>query len=429
MHTDKRLSEITERLENLTIHEVRQLARALNVHFESSRKPEIIEAVLSFAKGLSEPKLKVKGAPPKSDKHDEQLAAEIVAYRENLLSVDFEENEQNGMTVADSGYREQTTQQTVGILYSTDCGYFLRTENGTVGVANSFFTRYNLKAGDEISGTAIWREECGRQLLIISEVNGNPPESLFNRRDFSELTRKYPAEIIRLTLNNTAACKLIGMFAPLALGQRAVITSPSKGGKTSVLKEIAFAVNGYSNLETVLLFIGGKPEEISDFKNIFTSNKIFCTSFDKSCEEHRETANTAFEYAKRKVESGKNIVLIADGLYAVGVEELKKLTCCACNAEEGGSLTVVYSLPQNFCGFDEMIDSANAVITLSADLAQSRIYPAIDAKKCYSGIEDKLTCGERNAANAMRAKLSAEQIISLFKSANYNDIIDNYKNG
>ncbi len=333
------------------------------------------------------------------------------------------------MTVADSGYREQTTQQTVGILYSTDCGYFLRTENGTVGVANSFFTRYNLKAGDEISGTAIWREECGRQLLIISEVNGNPPESLFNRRDFSELTRKYPAEIIRLTLNNTAACKLIGMFAPLALGQRAVITSPSKGGKTSVLKEIAFAVNGYSNLETVLLFIGGKPEEISDFKNIFTSNKIFCTSFDKSCEEHRETANTAFEYAKRKVESGKNIVLIADGLYAVGVEELKKLTCCACNAEEGGSLTVVYSLPQNFCGFDEMIDSANAVITLSAELAQSRIYPAIDAKKCYSGVEDKLTCGERNAANAMRAKLSAEQIISLFKSANYNDIIDNYKNG
>ena len=110
MHTDKRLSEITERLENLTIHEVRQLARALNVPFESSRKPEIIEAVLSFAKGLSEPKLKVKGAPPKSDKHDEQLAAEIVAYRENLLSVDFEENEQNGMTVADSGYREQTTQ-------------------------------------------------------------------------------------------------------------------------------------------------------------------------------------------------------------------------------------------------------------------------------------------------------------------------------
>lgn len=111
------------------------------------------------------------------------------------------------------------------------------------------------------------------------------------------------------------------------------------------------------------------------------------------------------------------------------MEELKKLTCCACNAEEGGSLTVVYSLTQNFCGFDEMIDSANAVITLSADLAQSRIYPAIDAKKCYSGVEDKLTCGERNAANAMRAKLSAEQIISLFKSANYNDIIDNYKNG
>ncbi|MDE6505295.1 MAG: hypothetical protein K2L42_05420 [Clostridia bacterium] len=429
MHTDERLSEITERLENLTIHEVRQLARALNVHFESSRKPEIIEAVLSFANGLSEPKPKVKGAPPKSDKHDERLAADIISYRESRLAVSFDENGQNGMTVADGGYKEQMKKTVVGLLFITDGGSFLSVESGTVGVAGSFFARYNLKAGDEISGTAIWREEYGWQLLMISEVNGNPPETLADRKDFYSLTRKYPELRIKLAVNNTTACKLIDMFAPLALGQRAVITSPSKGGKTAVLKDIAVAASAFLDTELVLLLLSGKPEEISDFKNTFKNVKIFYTAFDKSDEEHRKTANIAFEYSKRKTESGKNVIIVADGLYAVGADELKKLTCCACNAEEGGSLTVIYSLSQSFYCFNEIIDSANAVVSLSSDLAQSRVYPAIDAKRCYSGIEDKLTADEKKAANSIRAKLTAEQIITLFKSADYVDIIDNYKNG
>lgn len=432
MHNDKRLSDISGRLEKMTIHEVRQLARALSVHFESTQKSGIIEEILSYAQGFADPRRKTKGAPPKSDKHDEQLAAEIAAYRANRLAGNFSGAETNSLSVEDSAYEEQKSLQkeVCGLIAYTGGVYRLLTVNESAAVPRSFFARYNLRAGDAVCGKIVWRKEDNDwALLFIISVNGGPVESLAHRKSFAELKRKYPCVRVRLAAGNKPACKLIDLFAPVALGQRVVVSSPSKGGKTAIVKDIAAALGCYTDAAPVLLLLCGKPEEIADFKLTFRGFKIFSTTFDMNEEEHRRTAELAFEYAKRGVESGKKVILIADGLHATGAEELKKLTCCACATEDGGSLTVIYTLPRSFAGHDEIIDTANAVIVLSAELAQSRVYPAIDAKACFSSVENGLMPEEKNAANALRRNMGAEKIVLLFTDTEYAEILELYKNG
>ena len=182
----------------------------------------------------------------------------------------------------------------------------------------------------------------------------------------------------------------------------------------------------------MLLVIGGKPEELSDLNRSFPSSEKFLTDFGTESLKNSQIAELAFEHAKRRAELGEKVILFADGLVeTVGAELAKKLLCNACNAEELGSLTVISTLSRSLPDYASILSTANAVLSLSPELAAMHVYPSIDAKSSYSSREETLlTADELSAANVLRRKFSTEEILEIVKSCgDAGQITEKYKNG
>lgn len=423
------LAEIRENLNKKTIFDVRQIARALNVHSDYPQKPKIIEAILSYAEGIAEPQPpSVRGAPPKSDVYDERLVLQIEKCRSLFKSGGKSESV---LTVNDSANADSVSGRASGILEKTDSGWFILTPTGEIFVAESFITRYSLTAGDKITGSFIRKGGSAPALLLIEEVNGFAPESTQSGRNFSSLTHIYPEK--RLILGGDTACRMIDMFSPLALGQRVFISAAAYSGKTSLVKNIANAICDGYDISVVVLLLNARPEEITDFKRNLRGAELYYAAFDVPASYQARVAEAVFSYAKRMVELGRDAVVLADGLFGgyIADETARKYLYGALNADEGGSLTVISALPENASGYTAHIATANNVIKLSSELAARRIFPAIDAVKSFAGREETLLNGdELAAANYLRRNLSAEEIVKLFKSVSDNtEIISEYKNG
>lgn len=429
---DLRLQALAEELEKLTIYDVRQVAREVRAYTASGKKNEIINSILCFARGETDAKpLGVRGAPPKSDKFDERLVAEVREIRRDYL--EKKEGGCNTLTVSDG--KNSAGKPFCGYLESNGGDYTLYSDGGKVRVSQSFITRYGIRPGDKINGISkVFSDDGTRALSMLDTVNGGQPSLIKARRDFAALTRVYPDRRLNISGGNAdAACRIIDVFAPLAYGQRVFISAPANGGKTTVLKKIAAHIcDGYPQVRTVILLLGGKPEEIADFKRAFKNAELFTSDFGADENRNRTLATLAFEYAKRQVESGRDAVVLSDGLFAAcGVEHAKKLLCSAINAEEGGSLTAITAVSQSSPDYLDAVSCANAFIALSGELLSARIYPAIDAKKCYANREEfLLDPDELKAANYLRRNMSAEGIIDVINStANNEELIERYKNG
>ena len=452
MAESKILTDITERIEKLNIFELRQVARAVGVHRPADgKKSRVIEAVLQIAQGICAPEPQsLRGAPPKSQQYDEQLVADIKTCREYYLALKGGEQVEEPLlsTVSDSVYEkvESSAKPCGGILDLSGKYAFLRvngvtaTQNSDIFVHESFINRYALRQGDKVCGTCMRKSEneCAGLVEVLS-VNGNKPEDTANRRRFSQLTHIYPATTVKTAVQNgDTACRIIDLFSPLALGQRAFISAPSRSGKTTLIKQIATGISrNYPKIKVVLLLLNARPEEITDFKRSLQGCELFYTTFDMPAESHALSAELAVEYAKRQTELGNDVILLFDGitrltrsfgLQGKAVEQINKILYCACNAEEGGSLTVISTLASDDALYNEFIGLANMVITLSPELSARRLFPAIDAKSCYAdGDERLLSNDELNAAAALR-ELPAEEIIKLFKQFETNEeIILKYK--
>lgn len=357
------LSDIEERLVKKTIHEVRQIARAVGAHSESSQKGKIIETIMSIVRGEITPQSpSKKGAPPKSDNPDLQLVRDINACRQYCLAV------KEG-----------------------------KEENFTFGVS-----------ADVPSGT---------------------------RRNFSELTHIYPVERLELSTDGSdIALRMIDFFTPVALGQRAFISSGKRTGRTSLLKSIARGISSkYPDIKVVITLLNARPEEVTEFKREFKNAEICCATFDMLSDKQAGTAMFAFESAKRFTEIGGDAVVLADGLFTSGIdnESLKKLLYCACNAEEGGSLTVIAGIEEEITEYADFISTANMIIYLSQELAKERIFPSIDVKRSVVGREETILSRDGLAAGRnIREKLTSAEIVKLFENfENNSDILEKYKNG
>ncbi|MDE7330257.1 MAG: hypothetical protein K2N30_04100 [Clostridia bacterium] len=425
---EERLKSVYARLDNMTIYEVRQIAREVRAQVVSGKKGDIIDAIMSYARGEAEAKpLTARGAPPKSDKYDEKLVEDIRALRRDALA--DKDGERNVIKVSDGlgGVHDRTV---CGYVECADGDYRLVADGSSAILPLSYVTRFAVREGDKIEGTAR-RVKDEDAVVSIESINGKTSSEIKGRKNFSSLSREYPSRRVILSKGNDAAvCRFCDLFAPVALGQRAYICSPVNGGKTTALKQIALGISsGYPQFKVILLVTGGKPEELSDFNRSFPSAEKFFTDFGASAVKNLRTARLAFEYAKRQVELGGNVILLADGLLeACGQEEGKSLLCNACNAEEEGSLTVIATLTTPDCG--AALSTANAVLNLSPDLASARIYPAADAKKSYSSREEALlSADELSAANNLRRKCSAEEIIDIVKYCGVAQITEKYKNG
>jgi transcription termination factor Rho len=316
-----------------------------------------------------------------------------------------------------------------GILEMMDEGYgFLRQvahprTTGDVYISQSQIRRFGLKTGDTVTGQVRPPKEGERYfgLVQVERVNGFDPEQVPSRSrpQFEYLTPIFPEERIVLeTEGSNLSTRMIDLFAPIGMGQRGLVVSPPKAGKTTILKHLAHSVA--ENLpEAVLMvvLIGERPEEVTDMRRAVKGD-VFSSTFDESVEEQCRVAELALERAKRLVEAGQDVVILLDsvtrltraynlavpssgrtlsgGIDPVALYPPKKFFGAARNIEEGGSLTVIATcLIDTGSRMDEVIyeefkGTGNMELHLDRRLADRRFFPAIDIVRSGTRREELL---------------------------------------
>ncbi len=302
-----------------------------------------------------------------------------------------------------------------GILETMPEGYgflrqdsFLRSAND-VYVSNSQIRRFNLRDGDYICGQARHPKDSEKYygLLRVESVNGLNPEQARTRRNFGSLTPIFPNKLINLeTTPDELSTRLINIVTPIGRGQRGLIVSPPKAGKTVLLKKIANAIAiNYNDIHLIVCLIGERPEEVTDMKRSVKAEVIAAT-FDEPVESQTRVAELALERAKRLVEMGKDVVILLDGITRLtraynlampasgrtlsgGIDSAalhppKRFFGTARNTDEGGSLTIIATcLVDTGSRMDELIyeefkGTGNMELHLDRKLSERRIFPAIN---------------------------------------------------
>jgi transcription termination factor Rho len=311
------------------------------------------------------------------------------------------------------------------IIYPDGFGFLrmrnLRPNPYDVYVSQSQIKRFGLKTGDTISGQVRPPKEGERYygLLRVEAVNGLDPEFARQRTDFDDLTPIYPNEQLRLeTESKNISSRLIDLIAPIGKGQRGLIVSPPKAGKTTLLKVMANSITTNNpEVELLVLLIDERPEEVTDIRRS-VDGEVVASTFDELPDNHMRVADMVLEKAKRLVESGKDVVVLLDsltrygrasnvtvepsgrtlsgGLDPVALFRPKRFFGAARNIEEGGSLTILATcLVDTGSRMDEMIfeefkGTGNMELVLDRNLADRRIFPAIDVKRSGTRHEELL---------------------------------------
>ncbi len=302
-----------------------------------------------------------------------------------------------------------------GVLETMSDGYgFLRQStllpsSSDIYVSQSQIRRFGLRNGDMVTGQGrpARAGEKYISLLRIEAVNNINPELAKNRPHFGSLTPTFPDKLINLELpTDSLSTRLLNLIAPIGRGQRGLVVSPPKAGKTILLKSIANATStNYSDIHVMVCLIGERPEEVTDMKRS-VNGEVISATFDEPVENHTRVAELALERAKRIVESGKDVVILLDGITRLtrsynlampssgrtlsgGIDPgalypAKHFFGAARNTAEGGSLTIIATcLVDTGSRMDDLIyeefkGTGNMEVHLDRRLAQRRVYPAID---------------------------------------------------
>ena len=343
---------------------------------------------------------------------------------------------ENPDTAAESKTEEQKQKEdgryeVTGILDIAEGGFgFLRFDNfltssRDVYVSPTQIRRFNLKTGDEICGVARQPNPDERfgALLYVRTVNEDEPGVAKRRRDFSDLTPIYPNERICLEKGSTTlSMRLTDLVAPIGKGQRGLIVAPPKAGKTTLLKQIAKAIEAQDlNIKLIVLLIDERPEEVTDMKESIKGDVIYST-FDEQPQHHVKVAEMVLERAERLCEHGKDVVILMDsitrlaraynlveppsgrtlsgGLDPAALYKPKKFFGAARNTREGGSITILATaLIETGSRMDDMIfeefkGTGNMELHLDRRLQEKRIFPAININKTGTRREDMLMSPE-----------------------------------
>ena len=355
-----------------------------------------------------------------------------------------------------------------GVLEVLPDGYgFLRSDNYLSGQRDVYVSiaqirRFGLRTGDLVTGKTRPSKEGERflALLYITAVNGEDPEKLTERRPFEELVPIFPNE--RYTLEtkgrrNNLAIRLIDLIAPIGKGQRAMIVSQPKAGKTTLLKSIANGISeNYPDSHLIVLLIDERPEEVTDMQRSIKGEVLYST-FDELPEHHTRVAEMVLERAMRLVEHGKDVVILMDSLTRLAraynltipptgrtlsggmdpgaLHKPKRFFGAARNIENGGSLTVIATaLSETGSRMDDMVyeefkGTGNMEIHLDRRLSEKRIFPAIDIYKSGTRRDDLLLSPEElEGARTIRRVLAGgnplevtEQLIGMLDKTTTNE--------
>lgn len=307
---------------------------------------------------------------------------------------------------------------------------FLRTHNYLPGpndiyVSNSQIRRLSLQTGDMVVGQVRVPKDNEKyySLLRVEAVNDSPPESAKNRPRYESLTPIFPDQKLKLeTRPNILSTRMIDLVAPIGRGQRGLIVSPPKAGKTTVLKEIANGISeNYPEIHLMVVLIGERPEEVTDMQRSI-EGEVISSTFDEPVRQHCKVAEMALERAKRLVEMGRDVVVLLDsitrlaraynltvspsgrtlsgGLDPTALYPPKRFFGTARNLEGGGSLTVIATcLVDTGSRMDDVIyeefkGTGNMELLLSRRLQERRIFPAFDIERSSTRREDLLLSGD-----------------------------------
>ena len=354
-----------------------------------------------------------------------------------------------------------------GILDVLDNYAFVRTSGYLAGsddvyLSLSMVRKFGLRRGDAIAGQVRHPREGERRekfnpMVRIDSVNGQDPDTAKTRADFVNLTPLSPSERLRLeTGAQDVAGRLVDVLAPLGKGQRGLIVSPAKAGRTTLLQSVAASISANNpECHLMVVLIDERPEEVTDFERS-VKGEVIASTFDRAPVDHTTVAELAVERAKRLVELGHDVVILFDGLTRLGrayhlalppsgrtlsgvvdaaaLHPTKRFFGAARNVENGGSLTILATLLADTGSatdqvlFEELRDTANMEVRLSGELAERRVFPAVDV--IASGTRrDELFLGEQEAAivRRLRRALSAldgrqalEQLLERLRSSQSN---------
>lgn len=288
-------------------------------------------------------------------------------------------------------------------------------------ISSSQIYRFGLRNGDKVAGKARPPKESERYygLMHVDRVNGKNPEEAKQRPHFPALTPLYPDRQLKLeTTKGRLSSRMIDLFAPIGFGQRGLVVAPPKAGKTSILKEIANGITtNHPEVELIVLLIDERPEEVTDLERSVKGDVVSST-FDLQPSNHTRVSELVLERAMRLVEDKRNVVILMDsitrlaraynlvsppsgrtlsgGIDPAALYKPKKFFGAARNIEEGGSLTIIATaLVDTGSRMDDVIyeefkGTGNMELQLSRQLAERRIFPAIDLKKSSTRKEELL---------------------------------------
>lgn len=349
-----------------------------------------------------------------------------------------------------------------GILEVMPDGYgFIRCENYMPGendvyVAPSQIRRFGLKTGDILCGNKRVKaqQEKFSALLFVRSINGYAPDECAKRKNFEDMTPIFPNERIKLeTPGCGVSMRVMDLVSPVGKGQRGMIVSPPKAGKTTLLKEVAKSIlRTNPQMHMLILLIDERPEEVTDIKEAIVGRnvEVIYSTFDELPEHHKRVSEMVIERAKRLVEHKKDVVILLDsitrltraynqvvppsgrtlsgGLDPAALHMPKRFFGAARNMREGGSLTILATaLVETGSKMDDVVyeefkGTGNMEMVLDRKLSEKRIFPAIDLAKSSTRREDLLLNGDeleainimRKALNGMKSDEATDRILDMF---------------
>ena len=451
------------------VHKIRELAKALGAPKPTATKKEDnMDGIKAILKGEMEPKY------PKSnsDKHYAEYRATVSRWLDELKEDEMplcDDITPQGVAAPEQSL-ESDAFEIEGRLEIIEKGYgFLRTSPDSVTKGADIFVdgkiiqHFRLCGGDVVCGLARKEDPYkSAKLIKLTRVNGisAEKENFAGRPRFEELKAVFPNKRLRLEGCGKFdfALRAIDLVAPIGRGQRGLIVSPPKAGKTTLLKQIAQALlHNYSDLTVIMLLIDERPEEVTDMEREVKGCEIVSSTFDQEQEHHVKVAEQTLARAKRLVEMGGDVVILLDsitrlaraynqvgeasgrtlsgGLDVAALKEPKRFFGAARNTDGHGSLTIIATALINTGSrmddviYEEFKGTGNMEIHLDRKLSERRIFPAIDLEKSGTRREDLLYTGrEMTAMWAVRRMLSkadngesAEMILDMLTKTKTND--------
>lgn len=450
-----------EKYESLSLTALKDIAKARNIKGISlMKKSELVESMLSLdareaaaksAEGAGTAKSSENASKPEDGEGSKKSSDDD---RRTAVGEESELSEEKKLL--DSG------EEARGILEVMSDGYgFIRSENYLPGdddvyVAPSQIRRFGLKTGDIIVGNMRVKNPNDKfgALLFVKTINGLVPSEACKRKNFEDLTPIFPDEKLQLeTPGGSIAMRIMDMMCPVGKGQRGMIVSPPKAGKTTLLKDVAKSITRNNpEMHLLILLIDERPEEVTDIKESIEGEQVevIYSTFDELPEHHKRVSEMVIERAKRLVEHGEDVTILLDsitrltraynltvqpsgrtlsgGLDPAALHMPKRFFGAARNMREGGSLTILATAlidtgsKMDDVVYEEFKGTGNMEMVLDRKLSEKRVFPAIDIPKSGTRRDDLLLEPYeleainmlRKAFNGLKPEEAVEKCLNIF---------------